>query len=207
MWIIFGSRQRKQELGQIVSACDRCGRETVHLVERLRTWFTLFFVPVCPLSGQHDVRRCNLCGQEQSGGFSSSAARMKCPQCAEPIQAEARVCRFCGHQLTPEQLAECRREHDAAVSSAAEATRAAAISRKIVSFKWLGWLIILPAAFISVVTLITPFLPATPRVSNSFGLHLLVWFFVWLISSTPLLLAIHLLRKARALRAEFPGTR
>jgi hypothetical protein len=110
MWIIFGAIPRKKELGQMPTTCDRCARETVHSLEQRRTWFTLFFLPIFPLGGQHEVRRCNLCGQESPGGLSSTLAlsssvgQRRCPHCAELIHVEARVCRFCGHSLTPEQV-------------------------------------------------------------------------------------------------------
>ncbi|MCK6489311.1 MAG: zinc ribbon domain-containing protein [Planctomycetes bacterium] len=36
---------------------------------------------------------------ERSGGTTGEPSRVPCPQCAELIQAAAKVCRFCGHKI------------------------------------------------------------------------------------------------------------
>ena len=38
----------------------------------------------------------------------------KCPDCAEPIRAEARVCRYCRHEFSEESIEELRRAYVAA---------------------------------------------------------------------------------------------
>ena len=37
---------------------------------------------------------------------TTPAAEKQCPRCAEAIKAAAKVCRFCGYEFSPEELAE-----------------------------------------------------------------------------------------------------
>ncbi len=182
-------------------------------LEKRRTWFTFFFIPLIPLSGREEVRRCNLCGHENIGGMSSALPlvapieQKRCPQCAEFIQLEARVCRVCGYHLTPEdmeighqQAAATRQACEAALLDEAAQTRRTEVRARIRRLTILGWLIVVPAGIWSFACLTTLFMPTTPRLASPFALHLLAWFFIWLLFSTPLLLGIYLLRKGRTLR-------
>ncbi len=59
--IIFGSRRRKTVMGRMQYPCPRCHQLSFHTIVRSQSQFTLFFVPVVPLSGG-TVARCESCG-------------------------------------------------------------------------------------------------------------------------------------------------
>lgn len=59
--ILLGVTDRAKLLGQMLYACNRCGRETTFSVSAIRAWFTLYFIPLIPLGKRHEIR-CNLCG-------------------------------------------------------------------------------------------------------------------------------------------------
>ena len=63
MSIIFGSRSKNKVLGQVQYPCQRCGRMAYHTLVRSRRWFSLYFIPVIPLS-KTTTARCNLCGYQ-----------------------------------------------------------------------------------------------------------------------------------------------
>ena len=63
MSIIFGSRSKNKVLGQVQFPCQRCGRMAYHTLVRSRRWFSLYFIPVIPLS-KTTTSRCNLCGYQ-----------------------------------------------------------------------------------------------------------------------------------------------
>jgi len=99
MIILFGTRTNKKNLGQFPSYCRRCNRTTVHSVRDQKNWFTLFFIPVIPLSGTITYGRCNICGQEsvlnknllsQSGATALGAATAgsfpQTPMSSAPLQ-------------------------------------------------------------------------------------------------------------------------
>lgn len=63
------------------------------------------------LRAQEDEQSSN---DNEPQKFHPEEASKKCPRCAETIKMEAVVCKFCGHEFTPEetaqQIAEARRE-------------------------------------------------------------------------------------------------
>lgn len=120
MFIILGTSHRVKALGQSPRSCPRCQHDTVHTLERRQSWFTLFFIPIFPISKATYVARCNLCGQETvvteqgqtlqvlpspvvASRAPQQAVTKKCPACAEAVQLDAQVCRYCGHQLSAEE--------------------------------------------------------------------------------------------------------
>jgi Ni,Fe-hydrogenase I cytochrome b subunit len=60
--IIFGSRSRSALVGVLFFACTLCGSTAAQRLHRLRTWFTLFFVPVFPFGHGRYVLQCAYCG-------------------------------------------------------------------------------------------------------------------------------------------------
>lgn len=64
MFIIFGSKENKNDLGEVRRYCSVCGRDTQHTREERTTQITLYFIPVLPMKSKH-VDRCNFCGHER----------------------------------------------------------------------------------------------------------------------------------------------
>jgi len=42
--------------------CSNCNNDTFYSLHRVKTWFTLFFIPVIPYSIKH-LLLCNICGK------------------------------------------------------------------------------------------------------------------------------------------------
>ena len=59
--IIFGFRSFGKTLGMITLVCRRCGNLAAHRVAQRSRWFTLFFIPLIPLSFQR-YTVCAFCG-------------------------------------------------------------------------------------------------------------------------------------------------
>lgn len=62
--LLFGSRNivSNDPAAQPVQAhCPRCGQFTTIVGKSYRNWFTLFFLPVLPLSGAHRFSECSAC--------------------------------------------------------------------------------------------------------------------------------------------------
>ncbi|MBN1483645.1 MAG: zinc ribbon domain-containing protein [Chloroflexia bacterium] len=152
MWILFGFSTRQKELGQQTRYCTRCEKETAHTAIQQQQWFTLFFIPVIPLSGKKVVDRCNLCGQTGSHVEGAAALELKqqaqfgkvktCPSCAEQIQFEAARCRYCGHEFDPAEVEAAKQslqEHQLALAAAQVAqTRQAEHESRVRRFRVWG---------------------------------------------------------------------
>ncbi len=59
--LIFGWQRRIHTLAMITLVCGRCGNPAAHALRKLVTKFTLFFVPLIPLSTKHYLE-CTWCG-------------------------------------------------------------------------------------------------------------------------------------------------
>jgi tetratricopeptide (TPR) repeat protein len=46
----------------IVARCPRCNQESELVPKRYRNWFTLFFIPLFPVSGSKRITQCSKCG-------------------------------------------------------------------------------------------------------------------------------------------------
>ena len=61
MILIWGIRRAVKTLGQITCPCPRCRKHVVHTAFVQKSKFTLFFIPLIPLSSQYGIA-CGLCG-------------------------------------------------------------------------------------------------------------------------------------------------
>jgi zinc-ribbon family len=61
MIILFGIRRRAQRLAIVLQLCSNCRTPAAQAVTRIRTFFTLFFIPIVPLGSRY-ITTCTLCG-------------------------------------------------------------------------------------------------------------------------------------------------
>jgi len=59
--ILFGTKRMRTSLGTVMLLCQRCQRPSAHAVVKLRTWFTLFFIPLFPVGVKY-ATACPMCG-------------------------------------------------------------------------------------------------------------------------------------------------
>jgi tetratricopeptide (TPR) repeat protein len=62
--LIFGTRPITSADGSaraLETQCPNCGQRVRMIGKSLRNWFTLFFVPVFPVSGAHRFTECSIC--------------------------------------------------------------------------------------------------------------------------------------------------
>ncbi|MEU2087332.1 hypothetical protein [Nocardia beijingensis] len=59
--LIWGWQKRVHTLAMITLICGRCGNPAAHALRKLVTKFTLFFIPLFPISTKHHVD-CTWCG-------------------------------------------------------------------------------------------------------------------------------------------------
>jgi len=66
IFIFFGSRGivSNDSAAPVKQRCPRCGRETEMVAKRYRNWFTLFFIPVFPISAPRKFIQCVNCGAQ-----------------------------------------------------------------------------------------------------------------------------------------------
>ncbi|MFI7501507.1 zinc-ribbon domain-containing protein [Streptomyces sp. NPDC049687] len=62
--IIFGTKGYLYQLAILTLVCDSCGSPAAHTLRKRVTKFTLFFVPLFPVSTKY-LTQCALCGAEQ----------------------------------------------------------------------------------------------------------------------------------------------
>src|SRR5450759_3053675 len=77
--IIFGSCAKNKVLGQLYGRCPGCGREGYQTGVRSQRWFTLYFLPVIPMS-KSTTLRCNLCGYQWQVDNKQADAWFLAPQ-------------------------------------------------------------------------------------------------------------------------------
>lgn len=110
---------------QVMKYCKTCGTDTIHLqpstshvlhlllsVFTLGIWIIVWFFVAQSNASQ---AKCTVCGS-MKGLFGTTkkgrgaprtadatpATHVLCPDCAEPIRREARVCKHCGCKLQPQ---------------------------------------------------------------------------------------------------------
>ena len=62
--ILYGTRRRNKVLGQTRYVCKKCQQDSYHGIVRSRMYFTLFFVPLFPVS-KFTTARCGVCGYQE----------------------------------------------------------------------------------------------------------------------------------------------
>ncbi|MEU6539771.1 zinc-ribbon domain-containing protein [Streptomyces sp. NPDC047000] len=62
--IVFGTKGYLYQLAVLTLVCGRCGNPAAHTLRKRVTKFTLFFVPLFPLSVKY-ATQCTFCGAEQ----------------------------------------------------------------------------------------------------------------------------------------------
>lgn len=68
MLFIAGANTRQKETGQTVQHCRWCHETTLQKFVEQRVWFTLFFLPIFPVSRLTVFMRCTVCGGISSPG-------------------------------------------------------------------------------------------------------------------------------------------
>jgi hypothetical protein len=63
--IIFGTRGYVYQLAMLTLVCGNCGNPAAHALRKYVTKFTLFFVPLFPISTKYRTQ-CTFCGLEQA---------------------------------------------------------------------------------------------------------------------------------------------
>ncbi|MQY26599.1 zinc-ribbon domain-containing protein [Nocardia aurantia] len=59
--LIWGWRRSVTQLAIITLVCGNCHNPSAHTLRKVVTWFTLFFIPLIPLSTKHTLQ-CTFCG-------------------------------------------------------------------------------------------------------------------------------------------------
>ncbi|MFF3502469.1 zinc-ribbon domain-containing protein [Streptomyces sp. NPDC003247] len=62
--IIFGTKGYLYQLAILTLVCGSCGNPAAHTLRKRVTKFTLFFVPLFPISTKY-LTQCTFCGTEQ----------------------------------------------------------------------------------------------------------------------------------------------
>ncbi|AXE83406.1 MULTISPECIES: zinc-ribbon domain-containing protein [unclassified Streptomyces] len=62
--IIFGTKGYLYQLAILTLVCGQCGNPAAHTLRKRVTKFTLFFVPLFPISTKYQTQ-CTFCGAEQ----------------------------------------------------------------------------------------------------------------------------------------------
>ncbi|ALV34571.1 zinc-ribbon domain-containing protein [Streptomyces sp. CdTB01] len=62
--IIFGTKGYLYQLAILTLICGQCGNPSAHTLRKRVTKFTLFFVPLFPISTRY-ATQCSFCGAEQ----------------------------------------------------------------------------------------------------------------------------------------------
>jgi tellurite resistance protein len=62
MFIVFGFRTRPSKVSEGDFFCPKCGADRHYILQRFRQWFTLFFLPIFPMSGSKGEQvKCQTC--------------------------------------------------------------------------------------------------------------------------------------------------
>lgn len=82
--IIFGTRGYLYQLAMMTLLCGHCGNPSAHALRKRVIKFTLFFVPLFPVSVRYSTQ-CTFCGAQQN--LTKEQATQLQAQAAQPAQA------------------------------------------------------------------------------------------------------------------------
>jgi hypothetical protein len=119
MFIIYGSRSLTKNLGQHLCVCPHCAREAYHSQVQVQRWFTLFFIPIFPISSRRVYAYCHFCGcatrlppQAPARGSAkefrdarADGKAKRCASCSSRNDAQDLFCYYCGQRLDASQAA------------------------------------------------------------------------------------------------------
>jgi tetratricopeptide (TPR) repeat protein len=77
--LLFGTRpiiSTDRAAAPVHTVCPNCGQKADIVGKTYRTWFTLFFIPVFPVSGSHAFSECANCGAQFQVPAQALAARL-----------------------------------------------------------------------------------------------------------------------------------
>ena len=60
-FLIWGTRRTVQQLLMTMLVCNNCHNPAAHALRKFTTKFTLFFIPLFPISSRHQLQ-CTYCG-------------------------------------------------------------------------------------------------------------------------------------------------
>jgi tetratricopeptide (TPR) repeat protein len=106
--------------------CPRCGQEADLVPKQYRTWFTLFFIPVFPISGVRRFVECSNCGagfQVSSQQIAARVSENEQQQSQQAIGLYNSLRASPANSITLDQLMKLyasMKEYDQAVSAAAD---------------------------------------------------------------------------------------
>ncbi|MBI4902326.1 MAG: zinc-ribbon domain-containing protein [Acidobacteria bacterium] len=121
MFVLFGTRAVRRDIKDRIPErlhCPHCGMISDFRHQSVRQYFTLYFVPVVPISRSSQVITCNRCGgscpanhrgasEPPSEYFESGKTVMECPSCSGKMRVPIKVdnairvtCPHCRDQFT-----------------------------------------------------------------------------------------------------------
>lgn len=77
--IIFGTRGYLYTLAMMTLVCGRCGNPAAHSLKKRVTKFTLFFVPLFPITTKY-LTQCTFCGAAQQVSKEQAEQLQAAPQ-------------------------------------------------------------------------------------------------------------------------------
>jgi tetratricopeptide (TPR) repeat protein len=77
--LLFGTRAVvSNDAGPSATAqCPQCGQLTTFVPKGVRYWFTLFFIPLFPISGKRPLAECTNCGAQLQGSTQDLGAHVQ----------------------------------------------------------------------------------------------------------------------------------
>jgi tetratricopeptide (TPR) repeat protein len=126
--ILFGTRSMISDdpAGAVETVCPHCNRRTWIRAKTYRNWFTLFFIPVFPISTKTRFSQCATCGAQFQVSIEELKARLaegEAQQSQQAITLYNSLRTSPGNSVTLNELLHLYgslKEYDQAISAAAE---------------------------------------------------------------------------------------